>query len=162
MYLKLKEDIIIDSSSIYSCELDENKIIIRVKYSEKPIEIFFNETEVYFIYENILKHFKAKDLTKNSKIKSKEQGEEVEKLFNKFWDTYDNKVGMQKCKQKFFRLNLDTMIKINEVVGEYIKKTPNVRYRKNPLTWLNGEHWNDDINATDSVKKQNFDIDNLF
>ena len=66
MYLKLKEDIIIDSSSIYSCELDENKIIIRVKYSEKPIEIFFNETEVYFIYENILKHFKAKDLTKSS------------------------------------------------------------------------------------------------
>jgi len=72
------------------------------------------------------------------------------------------KVGMQKCKQKFFRLNIDTMIKINEVVVEYVKKTPNVRYRKNPLTWLNGEHWNDDMSATESVKKQNFDIDNLF
>lgn len=162
MYLKLKEDIIIDSNSIYSCELEESKIVIRVKYSEKPIEVFYKDTEILFIYENILKHFKAKDLTKNTKIKTKQEGEEVEKLFNKFWDTYDKKVGMQKCKQKFFRLNIDTMIKINEVAVEYVKKTPNVRYRKNPLTWLNGEHWNDDMSATESVKKQNFDIDNLF
>ena len=162
MYLKLKENVIIDSGAIYSCELDGSKIVIRVKYSELPIEVFFDESEAFFIYENILKHFKVKDLTKSSKIKNKEEGKEVEKLFDKFWKTYDKKVGMQKCKQKFFRLNLDTMIKINEVVVEYVKKTPNVRYRKNPLTWLNGEHWNDDINATDSVKKQNFNIDNLF
>jgi len=92
MYLKLKEDIIIDSNSIYSCELEESKIVIRVKYSEKPIEVFYKDTEILFIYENILKHFKAKDLTKNTKIKTKQEGEEVEKLFNKFWDTYDKKL----------------------------------------------------------------------
>ena len=41
-------------------------------------------------------------------------------------------------------------------------KTPNVRYRKNPLTWLNGKHWEDDYDETKTIKKQEFDIKDLF
>ena len=33
--------------------------------------------------------------------------------------------------------------KILEVVSEYVNLTPDVKYRKNPLSWLNGKCWND-------------------
>ena len=32
-----------------------------------------------------------------------------------------------------------------DVVVSYVLSTPDVKFRKNPLTWLNGKCWNDEI-----------------
>lgn len=39
---------------------------------------------------------------------------------------------------------MSTMQTILESVPPYIKETPDPKFRKNPLTWLNGEYWKDE------------------
>jgi len=65
--------------------------------------------------------------------------------FEIFWNSYDKKEGRKKCLAKFLKLKKEDVIKITENVLEYVRSTPDSQYRKNPYTWLNGEHWNDEI-----------------
>lgn len=67
------------------------------------------------------------------------------KLFDQFWDKYDKKVGRKKALQKWMKLKDSDFEKIMEVVDDYVKSTPEVKFRKQPYTWLHGEHWNDEI-----------------
>jgi hypothetical protein len=69
-----------------------------------------------------------------------------EQSFDIFWNTYDKKTDSKKCKDKFLKLSEENIIKILEVVSDYVKSTPDKKFRKNPLTWLNGNCWNDEIN----------------
>lgn len=67
--------------------------------------------------------------------------------FQKFWNLYDKKIDSKKCLDKFLKLSEIEVSKILEVVEEYVKSTPEKKFRKNPLTWLNGSCWNDEIQA---------------
>lgn len=67
-----------------------------------------------------------------------------EQKFERFWDLYDKKQDMQKCKDKFCKLSEQEQNRILEVVCLYVAKTPDKQFRKNPLTWLNGKCWLDD------------------
>lgn len=67
--------------------------------------------------------------------------------FNKFWNLYSKKVERKKCEAKFRRLKSSEIDSILIHVPTYVKSTPDERYRKNPLTYLNGECWNDAIIA---------------
>jgi hypothetical protein len=78
--------------------------------------------------------------------------EEKEKMFERFWDLFDNKVDRFNSEKKFMKLDLPVIEKIIDVVPLYTsttttdKKNPKgLTFRKNPLTWLNGECWNDEI-----------------
>lgn len=64
--------------------------------------------------------------------------------FQKFWDLYDKKHDLPKCKDKFCKLSEQEQNRILEVVCMYVAKTPDKQFRKNPLTWLNGKCWLDD------------------
>jgi hypothetical protein len=68
-----------------------------------------------------------------------------EQSFDFFWNTYDKKTDSKKCKDKFLKLSEENIIKILEVVSDYVKSTPDKTFRKNPLTWINGQCWNDEI-----------------
>ena len=77
--------------------------------------------------------------------------------FESFWNLYDKKQETKKCNAKWDNLPDTIKIKILEVLPEYIKSTPDKKFRKNPLTYLNGECWNDEIVKTelpDNVKKE--------
>jgi hypothetical protein len=74
--------------------------------------------------------------------------------FDEFWNLYDKKDGLAKCKSKWSRLKVKDIDLIFKVLPNYVQSTPDKKYRKNPLTWLNGEHWNDDIQ--NSTSKQVF------
>lgn len=85
--------------------------------------------------------------------------------FNWFWNTYDKKVDRTKCEAKFKKLSFKEKEKIKEVLPAYIKTKSDIQFRKNPLTWLNGKCWNDEIEQekiqepeydlyTDSIMKQ--------
>jgi len=65
--------------------------------------------------------------------------------FNLFWNLYDKKVDKDKCLKKWRSLKDKEKDHIAMMLANYVKSTPEARYRKNPLTWLNGKCWNDEI-----------------
>jgi hypothetical protein len=83
--------------------------------------------------------------------------EDKEILFEQFWNLYDKKVERKSCYNKFMKLDLKVIEKIINVVPFYVKSTPEVKYRKNPETWINGECWNDEIkDSTTEQPKERF------
>ena len=63
--------------------------------------------------------------------------------FDLFWNKYNKKIDSTKCKAKFNKLSKIKIETILKVVDSYVAATSDVQYRKNPLTWLNGECWKD-------------------
>jgi hypothetical protein len=72
--------------------------------------------------------------------------------FEQFWSLYDKKVERKSCFNKFMKLDLEVIEKIINVVPFYVKSTPDLKYRKNPETWINGECWNDEIKETSNLQ----------
>lgn len=75
--------------------------------------------------------------------------------FNDFWDLYDKKTDRKKCEDKYKKLSLVQIEKIKVALPIYIKSKPDVQYRKNPLTWLNGECWNDEVKLIEQSNVNN-------
>ena len=65
--------------------------------------------------------------------------------FSEFWDLYGKKVDTKKCETKFNKLSEKEIDELFSKLADYIKSTPDKQYRKNPMTWLNGKCWNDEI-----------------
>lgn len=72
--------------------------------------------------------------------------------FNDFWNAYDKKVDRNKCESKWKKIKQEAREKILAHVVLYVETTPDVQYRKNPLTYLNNESWNNDIIAKTPAK----------
>lgn len=70
--------------------------------------------------------------------------------FNEFWDLYNKKIDSKKCKDKFKKLTKSEIELLFLNLSKYIESTPNIQYRKNPLTWLNGKCWNDEFTINKS------------
>lgn len=65
--------------------------------------------------------------------------------FDDFWNIYNKKTDKPKCELKWKRLTEKEKAAIMETVPLYVQSTPDVQYRKNPLTYLNGKCWTDEI-----------------
>lgn len=65
--------------------------------------------------------------------------------FSEFWNIYNKKQDKISCESKFLKLPKKDIENILLVVKDYVISTPDVKYRKNPLTWLNRKCWNDEI-----------------
>jgi hypothetical protein len=61
----------------------------------------------------------------------------------KFWNAYDKKVGTDAAKTKFLSLESTEMESVIKKAREYSLSTPEVKYRKHPVTWLNQKCWLD-------------------
>ena len=79
--------------------------------------------------------------------KEKEQVQLVQTVFSfdEFWNIYNKKVDTKKCRDKYEKLNEQEREQIKLSINNYINSTPDVQYRKNPLTYLNGKCWMDEI-----------------
>jgi hypothetical protein len=64
--------------------------------------------------------------------------------FDVFWDLYGKKEDTKKCRLKWASLSDEDKTMALARVPAYVKSKPVRQYRKNPLTWLNGECWNDE------------------
>ena len=84
----------------------------------------------------------------NDNEKDNDNDKEKELLFERFWNLYDKKEGRKDCERKFAKLKQTDIDKIFETLPAYIASTPDKKYRKMPETYLNGEHWNDEIAST--------------
>ena len=84
----------------------------------------------------------------NSNIKENKQKTacaEKEALFFNFWETYDKSRNKEKVKTKFFKLKNQEIEKIFETLPAYVKSTPDKKFRKDPLTYLNQKTFEDEI-----------------
>ena len=79
------------------------------------------------------------------KVKEEVKEEVKEDSFSDFWNMYNKKVDKDKCYKKYIKLKESDIQKIKEHLPKYVKSTPDIQYRKNPLTYLNGGCWNDEI-----------------
>ena len=82
---------------------------------------------------------------------SKEYKEEKESknntclTFDEFWNMYGKKVDSKKCKDKFETIKESDRKKILDTLELYVKSKPEVKFRKDPIRYLTGEIWKDDI-----------------
>lgn len=94
----------------------------------------------------VIKNSTNKDLSnkeeENDQIEKKEDPKE--EGFAAFWDTYAKKTGRAKCLQKWRRLKKSEKEEILAHLPNFVKSTPDVQYRPNPLTYLNGRRWEDE------------------
>lgn len=70
---------------------------------------------------------------------------ETEKEFERFWEMYDKKTNKVKVRAKFLKLSKADKEKIFATLQAYVDNTPDKTYRKDPLTYLNNQSWNDEI-----------------
>lgn len=79
----------------------------------------------------------------------KEKGEEKVEYtiysFESFWDDYGKKIDTAKCKDKYSKLSESDREKIKNNLPNYLATTNDVKFRKNPLTYLNGKCWLDEV-----------------
>jgi hypothetical protein len=75
--------------------------------------------------------------------------------FESWWNSYDKKVGRPKSEKKWSTLSHEEKQKCISVVKIYVESTPDKKFRKDPLTYLNGRHWEDEIlSATQTAKTE--------
>ena len=92
----------------------------------------------------------------NKKENNKEEINKIdyEFYFNLFWNVYDKKLDRSKCFMKWKKIDHEQYNFIIDKAQEYVISTPNIKFRKNPLTWLNGSCWEDDIINNEITIKQ--------
>lgn len=73
--------------------------------------------------------------------------------FDVFWEAYGKKTEKEKCLKAWSRLSDQERQAALTSAPVYVAQTPELKYRKNPLTWLNGKCWTDELPPpTGSVK----------
>jgi hypothetical protein len=65
--------------------------------------------------------------------------------FEEWWDAYQKKRGRKKAEAKWNKLKPTQKLACMKATPAYVMSTPDVQYRKDPMTYLNGECWNDEI-----------------
>lgn len=65
--------------------------------------------------------------------------------FELFWELYGKKVGREKAIKSWSKLSEDEKGMALHHVTMYVKSTPEVKYRKDPTTYLNQKAFNDEI-----------------
>mgnify|MGYP005995569591 CR=1 FL=1 len=141
------------------------------QYSSNVIEITFNDKALDKALDKaFIKHDTKqsestqqsidsinKPITKNNKQRTINTS--IDDSFTSFWNLYDKKVDRSKCEAKWKRLKQIEKDSILNTVKKYISSTPDSKYRKNPLTYLNGKCWNDEIEVNKS--KGSLPTDNI-
>lgn len=65
--------------------------------------------------------------------------------FDEWWNAYQKKRGRKKAEAKWNKLKPTQKVACMKATPAYVMSTPDVQYRKDPMTYLNGECWNDEI-----------------
>ena len=65
--------------------------------------------------------------------------------FEEFWRIYDKKLERARCLRKYAAIPERDRGLIRQKLPAYVEATPDPQYRKNPLSWLNGQCWLDEM-----------------
>ena len=98
----------------------------------------------------LIDYVKSMD-TSSQEEQEEEQEEEQTQIvnscfsFDEFWNLYNKKVDTAKCKDKYSKLSESDREKIKTTLPNYLATTTDIKFRKNPLTYLNGKCWLDEV-----------------
>jgi dipeptidyl aminopeptidase/acylaminoacyl peptidase len=133
----------------FSKETNEIALLNWVKFNDS------NSPKVLSCVEKELKNVKNKVLiqylysidTESQEEEEEEEEEEEYKSdeFEIFWNSYGKKVDRVKCEKAWKKLKKQEIEKILETINRYVGANPDIQYRKNPLTYLNGKCFNDEL-----------------
>lgn len=90
---------------------------------------------------------------KNVENDKNEKEIKIIEQFELFWDLYGKKTDKEKTLKKFKLLSDAERTELLSKVESYVKSTPEVKFRKNPLTWLNGKCWKDEVESPKKPKE---------
>ena len=72
--------------------------------------------------------------------------------FDKFWDLYGKKRGLRTCQTKWKRLTKKEIEAIFKHLPEYLNSTPELKYRKDPSTYLIQKCWEDEYTPSSTLE----------
>jgi len=75
--------------------------------------------------------------------------------FEDFWRQYGKKESRFKAEEKYNKLLPAEKLKIKDTLAQYIKDTPDVKFRKHPLTYLNSRTWMDYEGLPSQTEEEN-------
>lgn len=102
------------------------------------------KTSLTKVKDPLKQKLKHNNIINNTDNKEKQAKEE---MFEIFWKIYDKPVSKKPAKEKFIRLSLDNCKKCIEVAPIYVQSTPDRKFRKHAITWLNQECFDDDYSV---------------
>ena len=124
----------IDTTSVVLCEMDTYTMTILFKGAMEPYEILFeSEEDCLSSFNKICSKMSVVDINDKRKERNSSVKDDRRELFDTFWDLYQKKVGYSKCLEKWMKFGIPTISEIIKAVPKYVKDTPDVKYRKNPL-----------------------------
>lgn len=91
---------------------------------------------------------------KPSELFAKDSQVAEDNSFDEWWNLYDKKRGKKKALAKWRKLSKKEQEACLLATPAYVASTPDVQYRLDPLTYLNGERWNDEIIQIPSHEQQ--------
>ena len=145
MKIKVSDNLIIDLESILSVEIDEQVITFLFKNNHEITEFYNNDMEALCVFNNISNHLPVTDIRFYHEPVNTEEDQRKAKGFEMFWNLYDKKVDINRCRTAFMNLTLEQMGKAIKGVKSYVDSTPDKKYRKNPSTWINQKCWANEI-----------------
>lgn len=94
---------------------------------------------------------------KNDKNDKNDININVQNEFERFWILYDKKVSRETAFKLWKKLKAEDKIEIFKTLPEYVKATPDKKYRKDPDTYLRNKSWNDEIIFKQNEKQNSED-----
>jgi hypothetical protein len=98
--------------------------------------------------------------SKVNRSKGKEKNNAI--AFAKFWEMYGKSSDKKKCEDKFEHLEASEIETIFATLPKYVASTPDLQYRKNPLTYINGKCWNDNPLFQPEQPKKTYTRDHFY
>ena len=82
----------------------------------------------------------------------------IDRSFETFWKLYPIKSGKAKCEKKWMKISNADKDKIMATINEFLSYKPFASYSlPYPLTYLNGERWNDSLGKEETTEQINND-----
>ena len=78
--------------------------------------------------------------------------------FEKFWDAYGKKIDKDKTNKKWDKLSQEEKLTIMKHLPKYLLSTPEIKYRKNPSTYLNQKTYLDEIEDEKDLEDSKIEI----
>ncbi len=104
---------------------------------------------------NVLRTHSETNAIKEKKVNKKK----VNIDFSVFWDLYDKKVGdKSKCVKKWNNLKDEDRSKIINTLPVFLKLIPDKQFQPYPMSYLNGNRWEDDLTIHKTSEEQQIEI----
>ena len=145
MKIKISDRSFFVVEDIQYVEVEENTITIKFKNGLIEKEFYNNTLEADYIFNSLVNNLDVKDLRFHKETDSKKIDDRKEKAFDMFWNLYDKKIDVTRCKKSFMNLSLSEMSEAIKGVKIYVESTPDKKYRKNASTWINNKSWQNEV-----------------